>query len=258
MGRRRRGGSLKKEVGMIMRRFHILLVLVLFLGSACTRYERQPVSFKMPAAYANATEIAGATVASKAYGDRSEAKEAFGFDIRGSGLFPVQVIFDNFGGSTLEIDPSQTFLIDDKDNIWPVMDSSLAYDRVAEKTELARIGDKGAKTGFLSGAAGALIGAAVGIVSGENVLTSAGKGAAVGAAAGATLGGADAATSGSEARAVISDDLRQKSLQNRAIEPQTIAHGFIFFPGEAEGAKELRLRLRTLETGEMFTVRMAL
>jgi hypothetical protein len=210
----------------------------------------------MPAAYDNAAEVAGATIAAKGYGDPKEAEQAFGFDIRGAGLYPVQIIFDNTGQNALEIEPSQTFLIDEAENLWPILDSSLAYDRVAEKTELARIGEAGAKTGLLSSAAGALIGAAVGIVTGDNVLSSAGKGAAVGAAAGATLGGAKAAGSGSEARAEISADLRKKSLENKAVEPETIAHGFIFFPGEAENAKELRLRLRVVNTGEMFTIRM--
>jgi hypothetical protein len=237
---------------------HALLVMVLFLTGACTRYERQPVSFKMPEAYANATQVAGATVAAKAYDDKKEAEEAFGFDIRGAGLYPVQVIFDNVGQNTLEVEPSQTFLVDESDNLWPIMNSGLAYDRVAEKTEMARIGEKGVKTGLLTGAAGALLGTAIGIVGGGNVLEAAGKGAVLGGAVGATVGGAKAATSGADARAQISRDLRDKSLENQKIQPQTIAHGVIFFPGEAQGSRELRLRLRVVETGEMFTIRFAI
>jgi len=212
----------------------------------------------MPAAYPNATEVAGATVAAKAYDDAEEAKEAFGFDVRGAGLYPVQVIFDNTGDHSLQIEPSQTFLVDGGGNLWSIIDSSLAYDRVTKKSEMSRIGRAGAKTGFLTGAAGALLGAAIGIVSGENVLASAGKGAALGGAIGATAGGAQAATSGAEARAEIREDLRGKSLENRAIAPGSIAHGFIFFPGEAEGAGELRLQLRVMETGDLSTIRLAL
>jgi hypothetical protein len=235
----------------------ILLLAFLFLGVGCTTYKQQPVPFKMPSAYKNATEVAGATVAAKAYADSKEAKEAFGFDIRGAGLYPVQVIFDNTSDHTLEISPSQTFLVDGEQNLWSIMDSKLAYDRIEEKTEVSRIGRAGAEKGFLGAAGGALIGAAVGIVTGQNVLEAAGQGAAVGGAAGATLGGAAEATSGAEARAQISHDLRKKSLENKGIEPHTIAHGFIFFPGEAEGRGELRLQLQVQETGEVHTVRLA-
>jgi hypothetical protein len=123
---------------------------------------------------------------------------------------------------------------------------------------MSRIGKGGVKPGLLSGAAGALVGAAVGIVMGENVGASAGKGAAVGAAVGATLGGAEAAASEGEARAAISEDLEAKTLENKAIEPHSIAHGFIFFPGEARGAGELRMQVRIVETKERHTVRFAL
>ena len=243
---------------MIQSRSCVLIIIVFFFAAGCTTYKTQPVSFKMPAAYPNATEVAGATVAAKAHDDPEEAKEAFGFDVRGAGLYPVQVIFDNTGDHSLQIEPSQTFLVDGGGNLWSIIDSSLAYDRVTEKSELSRIGREGAKTGFLTGAAGALLGAAIGIVSGENVLVSAGKGAALGGAIGATAGGAKAATSGAEARAEIREDLRGKSLENRAIPPGSIAHGFIFFPGEAEGAGELRLQLRVMETGDLSTIRLAL
>jgi hypothetical protein len=148
--------------------------------------------------------------------------------------------------------------VDGGANLWSIIDSSLAYDRVAEKSSMSRIGKEGAKTGLLTGAAGALVGAAIGIVTGDNVLAAAGKGAAVGGAIGATAGGAKAATSGAEARAEIRKDLKGKSLENKAILPGSIAHGFIFFPGEAEGAGELRLQLRVKETGDLTTVRLSL
>jgi hypothetical protein len=209
----------------------------------------------MPSAYPNATEVAGATVAAKAYYD---PKEAFGFDVRRAGLYPVQVIFDNLGDYSLAVEPSQAFLVDGQGNLRSIIDSSLAYDRVKEKSEVARIGKKGAKTGLLSGAAGALLGAAIGIVSGEKVLESAGKGAVLGGAVGATAGGVSAAASGADARAGIARDLREKSLENKAIPLHSIAHGFIFFPGEAEGAGELRLQLRMLETESLLTTRLTL
>jgi hypothetical protein len=243
---------------MARKKFCVCCVIALVLASACTSYKRQPVSFKMPSAYPNATEVAGATVAAKAYHDPKEAREAFGFDIRRAGLYPVQVIFDNLGDYSLAVEASQTFLVDGQGNLWSIIDSSLAYDRVKETSELARIGKEGARTGLLTGAAGALLGAAIGIVSGEKVLEAAGKGAVIGGAIGATAGGASAATSGEEARAEIARDLREKSLENKAIPPHSIAHGFIFFPGEAEGAGELRLQLWVVETESLLTIRLVL
>lgn len=40
------------------------------------------------------------------------------------------------------------------------------------------------------------------------------------------------------------DDMRAKSLENKVVPANYLANGFIFFPGEAQTAKELRLRLR--------------
>jgi hypothetical protein len=223
----------------------------------CGGYKRQVVPVKMPEAFANATKVAGATVAARAYEDPAEAKDAFGWDIRGAGLYPVQVVFDNLGPNSLEVDPSQTFLIDGENNLWSILDSALAYERAASKTEMGRITKSAVKPGLLAGAAGAILGAAIGIVSGQNVGQAAGKGAALGAAVGATAGGATAATS-REARTAVSEDLEEKSLSNRPILPRSIAHGFIFFPGEAKGAGELRLQLREVETGALYMIRLAL
>ncbi len=238
--------------------FSLCFSLILMLAAGCTTYKQQPVPFKMPSAYQNAIQVAGATVAAKAFAEAKEAKEAFGFDIRGAGLYPVQIIFDNTGGNTFYIESSQTFLVDGEDNLWSIMDSALAYDRIAEKTEMSRIGRGAAKPGFLGAAGGGLLGAAIGIVSGHNVLDAAAKGAALGGAVGATAGGAASATSGENARYEISRDLRAKSLENKGISPQSIAHGFIFFPGEAKGTGELRLQLRVKETSEIHMIRLVL
>lgn len=222
------------------------LSLGLFLLS-CSKYERQVVPFKMPSAYPNAVEVDGAVVASKAYDDPKEAGQAFGFSIREAGILPVKVIFDNKGSHPLEIIPEQTFLIDTDDNLWPILDSRLVYDRIARQTELGRVMPEGAKAGMLGGAAGAIIGAAVGIVSGQNVGDAAMKGAAIGAAGGAVIGGTKGLTD-AEVQREIREDLRTRSLERRAIAPGEIAYGFIFFPGEAKKAKELRLRLQEGDT----------
>jgi hypothetical protein len=231
----------------------LLLTVILLLVAvvACTKYERQVVPFKLPAAYPNATEAAEAAIAAKAYDGKDEAGNAFGFDIRGAGILPIQVIFDNKGTHSLEIVPAQTFLVDEANNLWPILDASLAYDRMTKKTELGNVVPEGAKAGMLAGAAGGIIGAAIGIVTGTSIGEAAAKGAAIGAAAGLTMGGSKGLTD-DEVRYQIRDDLKTRSLEKRAVKPHELAHGFIFFPGEAGKAKELRLQLKASDTGVIY------
>jgi hypothetical protein len=230
--------------------YAIILVLLLY---ACATYKATPLPFKAPGAYPNVMEVAGTEVAAKAYVDPAEAREAFGFDVREAGMLPVQVVFDNKGPHSFEIDPSQTFLEDADGNLWPILERNLAYDRATKYTQTKEIFKEGAYHGFLGAAAGALIGGAIGIVSGENVGAAAGKGAALGAAAGGVFGGVKGASSNEASRSVM-EDLRQKSLQSKPIESQSLAYGFIFFPGEAKSAKQLRLKIVEQDTGSFHVV----
>lgn len=234
----------------------VFISLLLAWGCAET-YQAKPLPFKAPAAYPNASEVGGALIAAQAYADPEVAKEAFGFDIRAAGMMPVQVIFDNQGGHPLEINGAQTFLEDQNGNLWPLLERETAYERAAKYTQTKKIFQEGAYHGFLGAAAGAVIGAAVGIVSGENVASAAGKGAAVGAAAGGTMGGLKGYGS-NDARRMIMDDLNRKTMQNKAVEPSALAFGFLFFPGEAPSAKELRLQLKEADTGKVHTVKFKL
>jgi hypothetical protein len=233
-------------------RISFVLILLLIIAG-CSPYTQQVVPFKMPAAFSNMTQVAGIQIGAMAYTDPNEAQNAFGFDIRGAGLLPVQVVLDHKGTSAVEINPAQTFLIDHQNNLWPVLDKRLAYERVARYSEMGQIGSGAVKHGFLGATAGALIGAAIGIVAGRNVGEAAARGAAVGAAAGATAGGASAYEAG-RANQDIAIDLRNKSLESRPIQPMEIAHGFIFFPGEASSAKELRLQLREVGSGRFLNL----
>ncbi|RJQ19863.1 MAG: hypothetical protein C4560_05675 [Nitrospiraceae bacterium] len=225
------------------------LVFLLLVPFACsTGYKAKPLPFKAPSAYPNAQEISGAVVAAKAYADPAEAKEAFGFDVREAGMLPISVVFDNKGHHTLEIDASQTFLEDGEGDLWPVLEKNFAYERATRYAQTKQIFKEGAYHGFIGAAAGALIGAAVGIVSGQNVGEAAGKGAAVGAAGGGILGGIKGATSNEASRAVM-EDFNNKSLQSKSIGPNSLTYGFIFYPGEAKSAKQLRLKIVEKDTG---------
>jgi hypothetical protein len=235
----------KKKQGMFA-----LITLLLFATACATSYKAKPVPFRSPSSYPNATEAAGATVGAQAYVDPKNAEEAFGFNIRGAGMLPVMIVFDNKGPHPLRINPGQTFLEDEVGNLWPILTDQLAYDRATKYAQTKQIVKEGAYAGLLGAAAGAMVGAAVGVVTGTNVASAAGMGAAVGGAGGAVLGGAKGYASDDAQRAIMTD-FNQKRLENKSIDPKMLAYGFLFFPGEAPSAKQLRLQLTETDTGRL-------
>jgi hypothetical protein len=243
----------------VNKRFIIILACagLLVIQGCSTAYKAKPLSFKSPESFGNMVQVSGARIGAEAFVDPATAKAAFGFDVRGAGMLPVQVVFDNQGSHALEINPAQTFLEDQKGNLWPILTDKFAYERATKYAKTHQIFKQGAYNGFLGAAAGTIIGAAIGIVSGEDVARTAGQGAAVGAAAGAVMGGA-AGYASNDARSAVIRDLRDKSLENKAIAPGDLSHGIIFFPGEASSAKQLRLQLREQDTGRVHTIWLAL
>lgn len=252
-------GRIARNRRPIVKRLAVpVLALASALACASHVYQPAPVSFNRPEQLGNAVEALGTQVGARAFDERAEAKHAFGgFDVHGAGLIPVQVVFENDGERTLEINPAQTFLEDEQGNLWPILEEAIAYERV---TAYARTGStfrEGVHKGFLGAVAGAAIGAAIGTVSSESVGTAAARGAAVGAAAGGTAGGA-AAYASDEARKRIIQDLEAKRLERKPVAPGELVHGFLFFPGEAERARRLRLQVRDTATGQVDTVELAL
>jgi hypothetical protein len=230
---------------------------VLLLTIACaTAYKATPLPFRAPASYPNATLVEGAMVGAEAFSDPKKAEEAFGFDIRGAGMLPVQIVFENEGARSFRINAEQTFLEDEAGNLWPILTDRIAYDRATKHSQTQQIVREGAYSGALGAAAGAIIGAAIGIVAGEGVGSALGKGAAVGAAAGAVMGGARGYGS-DEARRTVVGDLRQKSLENKPI-GKGLSYGVLFFPGEAKSARQLRLQLKETDTGKTHVLRLNL
>lgn len=231
-----------------------LFSFIIVLAGCASTYKAKPLPFKTPDAYNNKVEAAGAQIGGQAFVDPAAAKDAFGFDIRAAGMLPVQVVFDNRGTKPLVINPAQTFLEDDQGNLWPILTDQFAHERATKYAQTKKIFQEGAYTAVLGATAGAIIGAAVGIVSNEDPLRAAGEGAAVGAAAGAVGGGLSGAASSRDARSTIVRDLRDKSLENKAIKPGNLSYGIIFFPGEAKSAKTLRLQLKDESSDETYTV----
>ncbi len=235
----------------------IFIAATLVIASSCrSTYVAKPLSFKTPAAYANVQTIGDTLVAAKAYPESKEAAEAFGFNIRSAGMLPVQVVFDNQGSHRFEIDPTQTFLEDDEGNLWPILAKNLAYERATKYIQTKEIFKGAGYHSFLGAAAGALVGGAIGVVTGENVGSAAGKGAVAGAATGAVLGGAGGYQS-TKARRAVTEDLKGKSLDAKSIGPKSLSYGYIFFPGEAKSAKQLRLNLLQTDTNQSHLVILA-
>jgi len=234
-----------------------VIILVAAQVAGCTSYKSQYVSFRPPEAYANKQEVGGVSIGAEAYAVRDEAKEAFGFDIRESGLLPVQLVMNNQSGRSLQIVTEQTFLIDAQGRYWQVMPNNVVLDRVEKSTQLAALG-RGAGTGALWGAAGgAILGAAIGIVSGQNVGNTMGKGAALGGAGGAIIGTGKEATSTDRQISIVSD-IRSKGLEGKSIPDNHLANGFLFFPGEAKSAKAIKLQLKEQEGGKIHNITLYL
>jgi hypothetical protein len=165
-------------------------------------------------------------------------------------------VLDNKSGEDIEIVGSQTFLVDDFGGYWNIIPTNVAIDRLEKSTQLAAFfGSDMAKGAVLGAVGGSIIGAVVGIVSGRNVGSAIGTGAAIGAGSGAVIGGVKGGTD-PKREYRITEDLRQKSLEGKVIPNEHLGNGFIFFPGEAKSARELRLQYREKGTGQTQTVMM--
>ena len=240
-----------------MHRLAIWILILVLVFQGCASYEPKVQPFKLPEASANVQRVAGAYVAARAWDNEEEAQQAFGFNIIRAGLLPVQVSFDNRGGQTLVIVPSQTFLINRLQEISPVLSDSEAYERVSRGTKVKET-VKGVTQGALLGTAtGALIGAAVGVVAGHSAGEYALRGLTMGAATGAVLGGAQSATETQVPRS-ITEDLARRNLKNTPIKPGELAYGLILFPREAGQPQALRLQLKDQDTGQVYTLTLNL
>ncbi|HEY6006901.1 MAG TPA: glycine zipper family protein, partial [Geobacteraceae bacterium] len=160
-----------------MKKTVVAAILVpLFLLSGCATYTRQYAAFRPPEAYANRQVVDGVSVAAEAYPDKEAAEKAFGFDVRGAGVLPVQLVLDNTSGQSLEMVSSQTFLEDDNGGYWTIMPNHVAVDRIDKFTQGGAMAAGAGKGAVVGAVAGGILGAAIGIVSGHNVGSAMGGG----------------------------------------------------------------------------------
>ncbi len=234
-----------------------LLIIVAHL-SACATYESKSVSFRPPQDYANYQNTSGLLVGAESFADSKLAEQAFGFDLRAAGLLPVQVVIDNKSGQGVEVVSGQTFLIDDTNRYWKVLTNREAVDRVQKATEAGSIAGGAGKGAAYGAAAGALLGLAIGVVSGRDVGSSVVKGGVLGGAGGAVIGGANKAGDDRQREYKIADDIRDKGVEGKIMQSESLASGFIFFPGEVASARELRLQTKFRGDGRLQTLNLKL
>jgi uncharacterized protein YcfJ len=240
-----------------MKKLICLLIIAVHL-SACATYESRSVSFRPPQDYANYQDASGLMVGAESFADAKQAEDAFGFDIRSSGLLPVQVVIDNKSGQDVEVVSGQTFLIDDTNRYWKILTTREAVERVQKATESGAIAGGAGKGAILGASAGALLGLAIGVVSGQDVGSSVVKGGVLGGAGGAVIGGANKVGGDPQREFKIADDVREKGVEGKIMPAEALASGFIFFPGEAPSAKELRLQVKFRGDGMLQTLHLKL
>lgn len=224
----------------------IVLLPSLFILAGCASHGHRVSPVPLPGTQPEHVAVNGVEMLAVAYLDKKTAEERFGFDVRGAGLLPVQLVIDNRSTQSVSINSGQTFLIDKIGQAWPLLPAEEAYQRVKGHVEMGETAKGTVKPAVLLGAAGALAGFAVGILTGEDIGESIGKGAVLGGTVGALAGGTAAYATASEK---IRTDLAQRTLRNRPVEPGHLAYGFLFFPGRKEATSVQQLRL-TVTVGE--------
>ncbi len=228
-----------------------LTIAIALVG--CSTYGEKVAPVPMPAERSDAIDVDGAKIVARVYQDPDLAERAFGFDIRGAGLLPVQFVVDNRSGAELALQPEQILLADAAGQGWPLLSADTAAERVRASVAKGETVMAGARGSLLAGLAGGVIGAAVGIVTERDIAESAGKGAVIGGTAGAIGGGAAAY---SDLGRKIRRDLARHQIEDRVVEDGELAYGFLFFPDEASGSesRSLRLGVRVGDTTRVVSV----
>ena len=238
----------------LIQKYSMLSLVFLFIVLTSCTYKDRVQPLILPSNAHNTVIVNGLYITAISYENADAAKKAFGFNIRKAGLLPVQISFQNEGEESVSLVPEQTFLVDSKNQAWPINSKERTYQRIEKYIDIGEGAAGAGKPALLLGAAGAIAGLAVGIVTGENIGKTVGQGATIGAAAGA-IGGA--AKSYADPKDEIKDDLRSKSLENKQILPNQIAYGILFFPGYANEASDIRqLKLTLSFDGDIKTINL--
>ena len=220
----------------------VLILGQMLLTAACATYSYKPIPLKDVGSYQNSTNVAGIQMGAQAFYDTGKLKDVFGFNMKAAGVVPVQIALENRSGKTVGV-ATGSMVLDEDGNWWEPLPADVVFSRINDYTSGEFSGNQLLKDTFLYGLAGAVVGAAVGVATGTSVGEAAGKGAAIGGALGASkeILSMSGDSDDSEKAYSISKDFSGRDLSYRAINPQTMEHGFLYFPAEMKAPVKLRL-----------------
>jgi len=214
-----------------------LCCILIIIFSGCSRYHDTVSPIKLPSGKKMVVFDGGIKVVAHLITN----DKVVGFDIKSSKVIPVKVVINNESSNPAYIVGSQCFLIDSDNNAWPILSYDRVIQRIKNNTIIGETLSGTTKPTLLGGLLGAVGGLAIGILTDKNIAESAAKGAAVGAAAGAAMGGAEAY---SKTESKISQDIAEKEVTVKEIQPNMITYGFLYFPGEAKNPVKLKFALK--------------
>jgi hypothetical protein len=233
----------------------IICLLLVAQLAACAAYERYSVSFRPPKDYANYQDSSGLVVGAESFSDKTHAEKAFGFDIRKAGILPVQMVVDNKSGQSVDVVSGQTFLIDGTSRYWKILSNREAVDRIKKASDSGAIASSAGKGSAWRTTALAMMDLAMQIVSGRDRDTTPVKGGGEGVT---TVSGTGKAGDDKQREIKIAEDVRDKGIEGRILSANSLARGFIFFPGEVSSVSELRLQIKFRDSGRIQTLNLKL
>ena len=239
-----------------MKKSNCLLVIAVLL-SACVTYSSHSVSYRSPKEYRNYQETYGFMVGAESFADKKNAEKAFGFDVRAAGLLPVQVVINNKSGQGVDVVSGQTFLIDGSNRYWKLLTHREAVDKVKKAAEAGIITSVAGKGASWSSVASALMGPAIRVVSARDAASVMVK-SDVSNSGGDVAGGVGKAVDDTQREVKIAEDIREKGVEGKILSAESLASGFMFFPGEVSAVSEIRMQIKFRDTGRIQTLNLKL
>jgi hypothetical protein len=197
-------------------------------------------------------------VGAESFAEKSIAEKAFGFDIRAAGLLPVKIVIDNKSAQGIEVISGQTFLIDGANRYWKILTNREAVERVKKATDSGGIISGTGKGVAWRTAASSLMDLAIGIVSRRDLASSVVKGNVLSGAGGAVFDGASKTGDDKQQEIKIAEAIREKGVEGKIMPAESLASGFIFFSGEVSSVSELRLQIKSRDSGRIQTLNLKL
>lgn len=86
--------------------------------AACASVEDGTLAIRPPQDFPSYQNVSGVMIGGESHDDQKKAEKLFGFDIRGAGILPVQLVLDNRSGQGIEVVMDQVLLVAGGDERW--------------------------------------------------------------------------------------------------------------------------------------------